>query len=264
MNLDNKIDIDNSVEGAARHLLALQRSGQPGARLPPGCRPADSDSAFRIQQRVAALLGAAIGGWKCALPSPGKVVAAPIYAATIMHTSPCGVAAVDGLALVEPEIAFAMGDDLPPRATAYSLAEVRRAIGTTHLAFELIGSRYADAAAPDFLELLADRLLNAGLFVGPSIEYESELALAACTLTLSGPQGPIGRWDGRHPDGNPLLALHWLANFLNSKGCGLQRGQVVTTGSFNGLMRLPLDTALTMRFGQLGALDIEFGALRPR
>ena len=41
---------------------------------------------------------------------------APIYAPTIFASSPCPILPIAGKARIEPEIAFFMGRDLPPRA----------------------------------------------------------------------------------------------------------------------------------------------------
>lgn len=257
------------IERAARYLVALRRAGRPGARIPSDCRPDSIDAALAIQQRVADLLGASIGGWKCALPSAGNLVAAPIHTTTIVRSPACRLAPVDGMAPVEPEIAFTLGADLPPRATPYSAAEVGQAIGGIHLAFELIGARYAPDAAPDdaptFPEKLADSLSNTGLLLGPALAVANKVGneiadaamLAAFELTLHGPQGVLGQWNGRHPDGHPFKPLYWLANFLNTRGTGLKHGDVVTTGSFHGLLMLPMSVPLTMQFGPLGTLAIE-------
>ena len=49
--------------------------------------------------------------------------------------------------LIEPEIAFVIAHDLPPRATPYSDAEIRAAIGEARMVLELITTRYADKAS---------------------------------------------------------------------------------------------------------------------
>src|SRR4051812_48806577 len=101
-----------AVDAAARYLADARSQERPLARLPESCRPETIDEALVIQRRVATLLGDAIGGWKCALPSPERTIVAPIYAATISTMSPCAVRARDGTARVEPEIAFVLGRDL--------------------------------------------------------------------------------------------------------------------------------------------------------
>src|SRR5256885_11074212 len=70
-------------DAAARHLVAARVSRHAGERLPEAFRPADVADALAIQERVRELLGAAIGGWKCSVPSAaGEIAAAPIFAST--------------------------------------------------------------------------------------------------------------------------------------------------------------------------------------
>src|SRR5690242_7122844 len=120
---------DSAIESAAQFLLAARRRGTPGTRIPEAARPATVADALRIQARVTALLGQAIGGYKCSLPTDAKPeTLAPIFAPSIAWSSPYAVAGTGGTARVEPEIAFLLGRDLPPRATPYRDEEVRDAI----------------------------------------------------------------------------------------------------------------------------------------
>jgi 2-keto-4-pentenoate hydratase len=245
-------------EAAAGFLVAARKSGRPGARLPEACRPADLESALVIQRRVVALLGQAIGGWKCSLPpAPDRINAAPILTSTIFRTSPCNVVATGATARIEPEVAFVMGSDLPQRDTPYSEAEVRAAIAESRLALELLGTRYADPASAGWFEMMADSMQNQGLFVGPVIPGGFAAALEAFPVTVGTTRGVLSRHEGRHGDGHPLRPLVWLANFLAARGEGLRAGQVVTTGSYAGAIDVPLGQPLTVVFGALGVIATE-------
>jgi 2-keto-4-pentenoate hydratase len=251
----------SALEAAALHLLAARRHHRPGPRLPKASRPTTDEEALAIQRRIAVLLKESVGGWKCSLPTPEKTVVAPIYAATIGRTSPCAVPAHDTNARIEPEIAFVLARDLPRRATPYTEADVRAAIGETRLVLELMGSRYADPAKLPFPEMLADSVNNYGLFVGPVVPNGVDRALDAFPLTIVGPSGAILARDGAHPDGHPLRPLTWLANWfgMNTAGWpqGLNAGQIVTTGSYaGGALDVPLATPLTITFGDLGKIEV--------
>ena len=63
---------------------------------------------------------------------------------------------------------------------------------------------------------------------------------------------------GRHPDGHPLKPLVWLANHLAARGDGLRAGQVVTTGSYCGMVDVPLATPLAVAFGDMAKIEVEF------
>lgn len=250
-------------DGAARHLLAARRARQPGPRLTESCRPTELEDALAIQERVQVLLNVATGGWKCSAPTAERPISfAAIFAPTIVRASPCTVIARGGVARIEPEIAFVLGRDLPPRATPYSEGEIRGAIAQTRLVLELLDSRYADPAAVAFPELLADHVSNAGLFVGPALIDALSRPLEAFAIAVDGPQRTLHAKDGRHPDGHPLRPFYWLANFLASRpgAKGLRTGEIVTTGSYAGALEVPLAKPLCVRFGDLGEIAITLAA----
>ena len=247
------------TEAAARQLVAARLARRPGARLAESCRPRDIETALAIRRRVGELLHFDVGGWKCSLPMPDKAVfMAPIYAPTITSASPCSVLAEGAKARVEPEIAFVLGRDLKPRAQPYSDADVRSAIRETRLVLELMGCRYVDPASASFLEMLADGLNNQGLFVGPEVSDGLIRPLETIRVTVASGTETILTHEGRHGDGHPLRPLVWLANFLASRDEGLEAGQIVTTGSYAGVLELPLATPLDIRFGDLGTLSVQF------
>ena len=69
---------------AAAAILAQRRlQGLQGPCLPDAIRPTSLHEAMQIQCAVTALMGDEVGGWKCGMPGPGKLVVAPIYAHTI-------------------------------------------------------------------------------------------------------------------------------------------------------------------------------------
>ncbi|KDB08592.1 fumarylacetoacetate (FAA) hydrolase [Burkholderia sp. lig30] len=247
------------VDDAARHLLAARRAGVAGPLLPDACRPGDIDTALAIQRRVVELSGEPVGGWKCALPPPGRVVVAPIFASTIRASGgPFRVVAGTPTVRIEPEIAFVLDHDLPPRGQPYSEDEVRGAIREVRLALEVLGCRYADPSRATVPELLADGQFNQGLCVGPVVPGAGHATLDAIALEF---QGCVNRLiDGRHPDGHPFKPLPWLVNFLAARGESVRAGQVVTTGSYAGAIDVPLGQPLTVRFGELGSLTVELVA----
>jgi 2-keto-4-pentenoate hydratase len=211
------------------------------------------------------MLALPIGGWKCAVATPDRQIpAAAIFAPTIVSVSPCPIIPIVGKARVEPEIAFVLARDLPARATPYDEGEIRAAIGEARLVLELMGPRYIDPSAVAFPELLADSIANQGLFVGPVLSNALGLPLDGFAIVIDGDDGTLVTRDGKHPDRHPLRPLYWLANFLAAGGYGegiwLKAGQVVTTGSYCGVVDLPLETALVVRYGDLGTLSVQFSA----
>jgi 2-keto-4-pentenoate hydratase len=244
----------SQVDQAAQMLVAARRSNTPGPRLPEACRPADTDDALAIQARVLELLNESIGGWKCGVPAPhGGAIVAPIPASAILHSLPCAVPGNQGL--IEPEVAFVVGHDLPARATLYTDEEIRGAIAEERLVLELITSRYADKRSVTAPEILADAFNNHALLVGPEAPGALDQPLEQLHIVIRTPTETLFDKVHGHPSGHPMKAFTWLVHFLNSRGEGLKAGQIVTTGSYAGIVEAPVETPIHVQLGGLGSFD---------
>jgi 2-keto-4-pentenoate hydratase len=244
---------------AAALLIATRRGRQRIARLPEACRPVDVAAGYALQSKVVAGLGE-VGGYKIGAGGPDET---PLYAPILTHEiHPSGVslslAAFPG-ALIEAEIAFRLRCDLPHRDAAYDLAEVATAVETLP-ALEIFGSRYLDPGAVSEGENLADCLANAGLIVGqpftpPRSGHEASRDIASWNidLVIDGKTGSVRA--ARHPVGDPLRLVVWLANHLRGSGDGLRAGQVVTTGA---LVLAPVGREVRGDWEGLGSVSVRF------
>ena len=150
-----------NIESAAQFLIAARKRGTPGSLIPEAFRPTTIDEALAVQRRVTDLVGAAIGGYKCSMPTdPRPVAYAPIFAPTIARSAPMRVRAGAATLQVEPEIACVIGHDLPARATPYSEEDIRDAVKDAHFVLEVLGSRYAEFPNVPFPDNLADGIGN--------------------------------------------------------------------------------------------------------
>ncbi len=253
-----------TIQQAAQILVERRIAGAQGDRLPEACRPANLDHGLAIQaavtERWCELMDDSIGGWKCSLPTTDKIVVGPIYTRTIDSVPPVAVWANKGNARIEPELAFFFGVDLPPRAMAYTSAEVDAAIARTHMALELINSRYADPKTCSFPEMLADGLVNQGLFIGPQVDAELARSASEFIITVSSDNGERTEHQGRHPNIHPRAPLYWLVEFLRQQGTGIVSGQAVITGSFAGVIEVPLNTNIQIGYAGLGEMQVSFKA----
>lgn len=234
------------IEQAAQHLLAARRANRRGERIPEVCRPHDIETALKIQSRVAGLLDEVVGGWKASTPKPDKVMMAPIFAPVIHRGEQCPVTPRAGMATIEPEIAFVLAKDLP---MGLSDERILDAIGEVRLVIEVIGSRYLKPEDATFPEMLADGLNNQALLVGPISARGIGDWMAGFPISIPG----VFEGEGRHPDGHPLNPLKWLASKIP-----LHAGQIVTTGSYAGVIKAPLNQPLRIRFGDAGEIHATF------
>lgn len=244
---------------AARMLVAARRERRLIERLPLDCRPGDLAAGYAVQAQVAGLLGA-IGGWKIGAADPGGTpLHAPIFAQEV-HPSGVTLAAKEFTgAIIEAEIAFRLLQDLPVGDVAHDAASVARAVERVP-ALEIYRSRYREPGAAEEAEQLADCLANGGLVVGVGIGVGVEAAMAG---------GAMPTWDidlavddtlkqvraARHPVGDPLQLVVWLANHLNRCGGLLSAGQVVTTGA---MLLAPIGRSVRGEWQGLGSVSASF------
>lgn len=252
-----------AIASAATILCQRRRTGTQGPVLPDACRPQTLSDAWSVQQGVAAQfaqMGDAVGGWKCGTPAPDRLVVAPIYRSTVHHQDTSPVWAHDGRVRVEPELAFVLAHDLPPRSQAYSRAEVEAALASAHLALELIDSRYDAQAQLTFADKLADGLVNQGLWLGPQIPVQQAIGAVSMRIRWRTGQGPEQQLEGVHPDQDPLAPLVWLVNYLSECGQGMSAGLPVITGSYAGTIACPVDEALYFGFADWPEMSLRLVA----
>lgn len=214
---------------AAALLVAARRDGQPLADLPPGLQPTTVAQAYAIQDEVLRTHGE-IGGWKVA-PADAEPRCAPIPARHI-RSSPASFTAQElPRPEAEIEIALTLGRDLPPRATPYTVDDVRAAIATVHPAIEILNSRFTDRKAVSALTAAADSQSNAAVVLGEGRPDGTglEFAEVAMRLRLNGAEAAYT--PGGAATAVVLSALAWLANHAAARCGGLKAGQVIITGA---------------------------------
>ena len=262
------MSIEFPAAQAASILVERRINGTQGDRLPESCRPQDIEQALAIQSAVALrwceLMDDSIGGWKCLQPSDGKVVVGPIFTRTIDSVPPISllpkVTSEGERARIEPELAFFFGKDLPPRPEPYTPEEVDAAIARTHMALELMNTRYLDPSSCEFPEMLADGLVNQGLFIGPQVDSDQARGASSFTITMNWANGGVIERQGQHPNVHPRAPLYWLAEFLRSRGQGIVAGQAVITGSYAGIIEVPFNTDICIDYAGLGSMQVSFAA----
>lgn len=250
-----------ATEQAATTLLTRRIDGSKGELLPNACRAQNNESAFAIQSKLSELwceqLNDSVGGWKCLQPIEGNWVVAPIYTSTINTIPPVALFCENNIARIEPELAFYFSTALPVRELAYLPDEIDAAIGRTHMALELIYNRFVDASQCSHFDKLADGLVNQGLFVGPQIDADLAANASQIDITLSYANHTEQR-KGEHPNTMPRAPLYWLVEFLRQQGIGIEAGQAIITGSYAGVLEVPLNRDIQVDYASLGKMEVHF------
>jgi 2-keto-4-pentenoate hydratase len=247
-----------AIAEAAAALVAARRAGTRLAGLPASLSPSTDADGYAIQARVTAALGWKILGWKAGLGPNGDTSSAPLYA-PLLQDSPARFDSA-GISLfgIEGEIAFRLGQALPPQGRPHDRDSVRDAIASAHAAIEILDSRYVSLDGRSRFEMLADTFNNGGFVAGPACTGWRDLDLGdlAVSLIIDGETVFAGR--GTHPVGDPLAPVVWLANFLNARGEALAAGDYVTTGTCTGFARAHAGAHVRVRFAGLGEAELRF------
>ncbi|GAA6206519.1 hydratase [Thalassotalea sp. SU-HH00458] len=240
---------------AAQTLLNRRQFGVKAPRLDESIRPNSIEDALAIHDEMATI--EPVRGWKCLLPpAEDKIIAAPIFNMQ-QHSSTVTLLEDNLVARVEPEICFVLGKDLPAKPSNYTETEITAAIGSAHMALELMQSRFADDAGQSFYESLADCMLNQGVYLGPEIDKTTAINLQ--TITIKVAQGEnIRTLEGKHPNSRAVDGLIWLVNFMNQRGIGLKAGAAIITGSFKGIVEMAFDIETTISYEGIADYSVTF------
>ncbi|UQD73113.1 hydratase [Bradyrhizobium japonicum] len=256
----------DQIAAASQVLVKHWRDGTKFDALEPRLRPQSRADGYAIQ---AVLENQSLGklfGWKIAATSEAGQkhinVAGPLAGRIISDTviADGGTASMKGneMRVGEPEFAFRMRRDLPPRATPYSVDDVLAAVDTLHPAIEIPDSRFGDFTSAGEAQLIADNAC-AHLFVlgaATSASWRAmDLVEERPQITLRG-QRYLGH--GKNVLGDPRVALAWLANELRGLGITLRAGEVVTTGTCHPPLPIQAGDHFAVDFGVLGQVSVRF------
>jgi 2-keto-4-pentenoate hydratase len=257
---------EHQIAAASRTLHAHWQAGTKLANLEASLRPSGRAEGYAIQAALENYSSANLYGWKIAATSEAGQkhinvegpMAGRILPETVIPDG--GIAAMAGneMRVGEPEFAFRMGRDLPPRSLAYTVQQVLDAVDTLHPAIEIPDSRFSDFVSAGAAQIIADNAC-AHLFVlgAPTTANWRALDLVEekPVIKLSGKQF-IGH--GKNVLGDPRIALAWLANELRILGVTLRAGQIVTTGTCHPPLAIQAGDLFAADFGSIGKVSVGF------
>jgi 2-keto-4-pentenoate hydratase len=256
----------DQIEAASRTLRDHWRAGTKLAALESSHRPRDRREAYAIQAALEHHSARDLFGWKIAATSEAGQkhinvdgpMAGRILSETVLADGGTASMAGNEMQVAEPEFAFRMATDLPPRPSPYSVQEVMDAVATLHPAIEIPDSRFADFVSAGAAQIIADNAC-AHLFVlgAPAAANWRSLDLIEekPVITLRGRQFT---GHGKNVLGDPRVALTWLANELRQLGVTLGAGQIVTTGTCHPPLPIQSGDVFEADFGAIGRVSVRF------
>jgi 2-keto-4-pentenoate hydratase len=243
---------------AANLLIDARRNHAPIADLPAAIAPASLDEAYFIQDAIAAAFGP-IGGWKI---GAGSLEATPAYAPMPLAWFYSDGATLPGqrfrYRVLEGEIAFLLGKDLPVRATPYTRTEVVAAIASCHPIIEELESGLIDPKAVAPFTSSADLQMNGAFIVGPAVANWQSIDFHTETVTLTVDGAVEVQRTGSNTSGDLMRLLPYIANEASVRTGGLKAGQWITTGSWTGNTPARAGSHAEVVFAHAGRVSLRF------
>jgi len=255
--------MSNKTEQAAHALADASTNNQALAAFPDGSAPASVADAYAIQDAQFALSGEDVAAWKVGPAADDfPETCAPIMASRVI-ASPAILPNTLRLKAVECEVAFRLAQDLPPSGAPYTAEQARAAVATAMVAIEAVETRYAGWPVEDRLHALADNQSNQALIISEETPLPDAATLdsLSATLELGGKTKPA---DKGFPGGDPFALIAWLAGHVGTRSPalaerGLKAGDIITTGSWNGVDFAEAGMTVTATYTTLGSVSLTYG-----
>jgi 2-keto-4-pentenoate hydratase len=249
---------ERQMMDAADMLLDARRTCKPIMDLPVDHRPTTMEEAYFVQDRMSWAYEA-IGGWKVGAPTPDATPAFAPMPAAWMSCSGCEMRGIThryrGL---EGEIAFLMGENLPPRSTPYTRDEVIAAIASCHPAIEILETALVDPTKASKLTTVADMALHGGFVFGDAVPDWQNIDFSQESVTLAVDGAVRVEQKGSNTSGDLLRLLPFLANEGAARTEGLKKGDWITTGSWTGITQASAGASAEVRFSTMGRAFLRF------
>lgn len=260
-----------SIDTLVERLVAARRGGASLTAERILSAVASSDVAYQVQMRVDETLwpDASASAWKAGADSRDSLPTAAPIASPLVHASGVSLPIATATCIVEAEIAYRFGVDLPPRAVPYSTDEVADAVAAMLVAIEVVTPRISDFATASPLAKLADHLVNGALVIGDGVDGWRRIDLRKQTATLSIDGKVREAVTGSHALGNPAVLLPWFVAHLGRLPVfdragqpgpprGVRAGDLVTTGSWTRVIEARAGQRVDVRFADLGSATVSF------
>jgi 2-keto-4-pentenoate hydratase len=216
-------------------LAQAWREGRQLTELPADIRPATLQQGYAVQEAFIAASGDRVAGWKLGVGSVSAMRTAgtdrPLVGRVLetrRHSSDATVAILCRAPItVEFEIAFVLGRDISPGTAP---ADPMRAVASTHIAFELVLSRFINRRAVGWPSFVGDNVGFEASILGPQVDPAS-IGRGVASVSVLADGEPKARGLTGEDGIDPVQALRYLFDHACDHRITLRAGDVVTAGA---------------------------------
>jgi 2-keto-4-pentenoate hydratase len=246
-------DFQSSVVSTlTSHILEARVSGKPVSVCNLLETELTTDEAYTIQAEVARQIGS-IGGFKVA-NKPNSRIMAPIFQDDISN-SPLDLEVPHGEAIgIELEIGFRIDSPLPSLDTPNRQSVIAQKLSAVAV-IEIVRTRLPGEASPELK--LADNQINGGLVVGTPVKNWRPESVGDVEGFLSLGDDIVLSGAVTVPGGNAFENFLVLEKMIGNHCGGLKPGQVIITGSLNGLPYVQGNIAIRGEITGLGSVSVD-------
>jgi len=220
---------------AATQLAEAWRSGSLLTELPAAIRPATLSQGYDVQDRLIAMLGEPVAGWKLGVGSAlqkrqagiGRSIAGRVLQSCLYREGSTVSIPNAAPITIEFEIAYVLSRDVLPEETEVAPLDV---VGAVHAAFEIVLSRFTDRRAVGWPSFAADDAAFHALVLGAPIDA-TRIGELRNSLVVSVDGKEMARSAIGEDATDPVAALGDLIAIARERGMRLPKGSVVSTGT---------------------------------
>ena len=253
------MNADAIVQRLADLLVAARRERRQFDVAAIGGDLASVEQAYAVQDRVGEALGwfahERARAWKAGADAPGATpYAAPLPPRGIV-ASPARFAAGSFHSIrIEAEIAFRFGEDV---AAAKRSSDWTAWIDALVVTIEVVDGRIADVGRASAPVKIADGQQHGALVVGSSTPYRA-LDWSGVHAIVRRNGAVVADVRGSHRLGNPGVLVPWFVAHAEARGCRLVAGDLVTAGSWVGMLEAAPGDTVDAEFEGIGRATAVF------
>ncbi len=247
---------EDAVSSVVAALLKARKTGQPALFEKLADADLTVDEAFRVQELVATVIGP-VGAFKVGNKPGASQIMAPIFAKDIL-SGPATINCPPNEDIgIELEVGFRVDRPLPDRNCPGRREAIAHSVSAV-IVIELVRTRLTGEASPNLK--LADNQINGGLVVGTPVSDWHGLPMSRIEAALRIGEEDLLCGEVDVPGGDAFDNFLALEQMVGDHCGGLQPGQVVITGSLNGLPYVRAETEVRGTIKGLGEISLRLNA----